>query len=137
LAAKHDIERGITGDITATNEQLLEACRRAAEPISEHKRLEGLVEGGDGNMIVSLVVKPLMGSKPGQVSWVVAIGATGNNVKHVTAQIVRYKTLQSRVMGFIPAGPKTLGGRREFFMLLDALENELRALDPKGEIVRT
>jgi hypothetical protein len=56
---------------------------------------------------------------------------------HLETTLARYKTLQSHVFGFVPAGPKRLACRQQFLMLLDALENELRALDPRGTIVRS
>jgi hypothetical protein len=44
--------------------------------------------------------------------------------------------LQSKVLGFIPAGPKRLVGRSQYFKFLNALETELGALDPASGSVQ-
>ncbi|MGO9955392.1 MAG: hypothetical protein ACLP50_05340 [Solirubrobacteraceae bacterium] len=55
---------------------------------------------------------------------------------HLEAAIEKYVTSQSKVFGFVPAGPKSLQGRDRYFKFFDALENELRAVDPSGKIMR-
>jgi hypothetical protein len=140
LAAKHDIQRRITADIEAEADQVVEACERAAEPINDHKRLETRVEIGNGKVLISLLVNPLMrATAPGKQSWVTVVefDVGRDGAIHLETNLARYKTLQSHVFGFVPAGPKSLVCRQQFLMLLDALENELRALDPEGTIARS
>jgi hypothetical protein len=140
MAAKHDIRRRIRAHIEAEADQLVEVCERAAEPISDHKRLDAEVQVESGRVTVSLMVTPLLrASAPAKQSWVTVIGfeVEPEGVMYVETALARYKTVQPQVLGFIPSGPKTLAGRREYLMLLDALENELRALDSKGSIIRT
>jgi len=140
LAAKHDIQRRITAVIEAEADQLVEACERAAEPINDHKRLETRVEVKNTTVLISLLVKPLMrATTPGKQSWVTVVefNIERDGAMHLETNLAHYKTLQSHVLGFIPAGPKSLVCRQQFLMLLDALENELRALDPRGTIVRS
>ena len=140
MAARHDIQRTITAHIEAEADQLVEACERAAEPISDHKRLDAQVQVESGRVTISLMVTPLMrASAPANQSWatVVDFEIEPQGVVYIQTALARYKTLQPQILGFIPSGPKTLAGRREYLMLLDALENELRALDSRGSIVRT
>lgn len=134
MAAKHDIQRGITAELDADREAIAEACRRAAGAV------RGQVEAGERKVRVRIVIQTLgqkmVKSKRGRET-VVGIGLSGSNGRtQVETTVERFTTIQSRMFGFIPAGPKRMWGREIYFRFLDALENELRALDPTGQVER-
>jgi hypothetical protein len=135
MAAKHDIQRGITAHVAASPESIGDACRRAAGTL---KNAEVSANGRKVTVkiIVGTLGQALVGSRKGR-STVVGITLGGSNGRvALETNVENYTTIQSRVFGFVPAGPKRLWGREAYFKFLDALENELRVLDPGAEIQR-
>lgn len=138
MAAKHDIERGISAEVKASRENVLEALERAGNPLNEHQRLEVRVADLGDQVAVSLWVQPLFKPKaPSKQSWLLSIELEspepGSHCVETT--LSEFRTAQSTMLG-IPIGPKELLGRREFLLYLDTLSNELNALDPDADVVR-
>lgn len=133
MAAKHDIQHGISAEVRSERDEVVAACRRAADTLGKHAR----VDSNAAKVTVSIL--PGLSQKFSSVSPVVGIDlrpADGGRV-HLDTRVERHRTIQSRVFGFIPAGPKRLVGRQYFFRFLNALETEIGALDPAtGSIQR-
>ena len=132
MAAKQDIQRGISADVRADRDAVVAACWRAAEAVGKHARIEANAAK------VTVAILPGASQKFSTISPVVGIHlrpAAGNRV-HLDTRVEQHRTVQSRMFGFIPAGPKRLVGRQFFFRFLDALETELGALDPATGLVQ-
>jgi hypothetical protein len=102
------------------------ACGRAVAPLGKRAEIASVAEGA----IVSFypgVARSLSSRSP---IVGVAITVTTDGRTKVEAEIIKYRTLQSRILHFIPAGPKRLVGRSQYFSFLTNLEHELGALDP-------
>jgi hypothetical protein len=138
LAAKHDIEQGVSAEVDASRDDVLDALSRAGDPLNEHKRLEVRDEDEEYRATVALWVQPLFRSDaPMKQSWVLSVELESPEpgVLCVETALSEFRTSQSTMLG-IPLGPKELLGRREFLLYLDALSNELGALDPHADVVR-
>jgi hypothetical protein len=139
LAAKHDIQRGITVEMTATRDDIAEACRRATEPVGEYARVEPTTD----QVSITILGRKQFVSKQGERKrfFLMDLGVNTSPAEdgriRIETKVGRYKTQQSTALGFIPAGPKRLVGRTTFLKILDSLENELRALDPNADVVRS
>lgn len=137
MAAKRDLQNGITADLTVAPEEALGACRRASETFGEWAHFESNGRAATVTLILRSLGGRLVGSKRGRPMVVgIRLSESDTWTAHLNTTVEKYVTSQSKVFGFIPAGPKTLWGREAYFKLLGALENELRAIDPKGDIVR-
>jgi hypothetical protein len=134
MSWKNDVREGITADVTADREAVVAACRRATDTLGKHARLEA----GPGKVTVSFL--PGMSQRMSHVSPIVGVAlrpAEAGRLR-VDVRVERYKLNQSVMLGFIPAGPKTLVGRGQLLRFLAALETELGALDPvSGSVRRT
>jgi hypothetical protein len=126
MAAAHDVQHKINAEVDAEPDAVVEACRRATEALGKHARMHFNAAK------VTVEILPGLSQAFSHVSPVVAVHLrpAGIGRIQVAAQVEGYMTRQSKVMGFIPAGPKRLVGRSYFFRFLNALETELGALDP-------
>jgi len=131
MAAKADIQHGITAQVHADRDSVVAACRRAAERLGKHARFEANATR------VTVAILPGITPKFSSVSPIVSIDLRPGNGGGVQleSRVERYRTIQSRLFGFVPAGPKRLVGKQPFFRFLDALETELGALDPAAGTV--
>jgi hypothetical protein len=139
LAAKHDIQRGIIAEIAATRDDITEACRRATDSVGEYASVK---PAADQVNITILGRKQFVSTKGDRKRFfLMDLGVNMRPAQdgriRIETQVGRYKTQQSTALGFIPAGPKRLVGRTTFLKILDSLENELRALDPSVDVVRS
>jgi hypothetical protein len=126
-----DARMGIVADIDATPEEAVMACQRAVDVLGSHATIS--VASG----VFTVAIRPEYG-RLSAVSPVVGIKlppAVSGGVT-VVAQISDYLTSQAKTFGFIPAGPKRLVGKDQYFRFLGALEVELRALDSSARIER-
>ncbi len=107
--------------------------------LGQHSQVQG-----NGNKVTVALTAPTLGGlvsgskkqrRIGTIGVVLGDGG-GTGGVHLEAAIEKYVTTQSKVFGFVPAGPKSLQGRDRYFKFFDALENELRAVDPSGKIMR-
>jgi len=131
MAAKHDIQRGINAEVGAGREAVVEACARAVATLGKHGRSEAT------SQVVTVQILPGMSQKLSSISPIVEISlkpAAQGRIS-VSTKVTRYRTSQSKLFAFIPMGPKTLVGKSYFVKFLNALETELRALDPAGSQV--
>jgi hypothetical protein len=136
MAAKRDLQHGITADLTVSHEDAVAACRRACETFGEFARFQSNGNKASVTLVLRSLGGRLVGSKSGR-PMVVGVSLDDSNGRvHLNTNVEKYVTSQSKVFGFIPAGPKMLWGREAYFKFLDALENELRAVDPAGDIMR-
>jgi hypothetical protein len=136
MAAKRDLQHGVTADMAVSREEVVAACRRASETFGDFARFHTSGHKATVTLILRSLGGRLIGSKKGR-PMVVVISLSDNNGRlHLDTTVEKYVTSQSTVFGFVPAGPKMLWGREAYFKLLDALENELRATDPNGDILR-
>lgn len=137
MAAKHDLQHGITADLAAPRDDIAAACRRASETFGEWARFSDTGNKLTVTLLTRSLGGRLMGSKKGRPT-IIGIPLEDNDGGriHLDSTVEKYSTVQSTVFGFIPAGPKRLWGRERYFKFLNPLENELRALDPSGNIVR-
>ncbi len=63
------------------------------------------------------------------LTFAVAIGAAGpDGRRRVTTKIVKYFTTQPKVAGFIPVGPKSIVGLRNYRHFMSNLEAQLAGL---------
>ena len=128
MGAKNDIEERVTAQLNTSTDDVLVACQRAAATLGKRAKLS--TDGA--KILVHIHTNPITGPN---ASIVVRITATTNREAgsvHVSTAVVSYRTTQPKMIGFIPAGPKHLIGRNQYFKFLDALETELRSLDPAG-----
>lgn len=132
MAAKHDIQQGISAEVAADREVVVDACRRAAQILGEHARLHADAAK------VTVEILPGPSRAPAPVSPVVGISLQPSDAGRVCvdARIERYRTSRPVAFGFIPTGVKHLVGRTHFRRFLNALEVELAALDPVTGRVR-
>lgn len=138
MAAKHDIEQEIAAEVETARGDVLEALKRAGDPLNEHRRLEVRVVDLGDQVAVSLWVQPLFRPEaPSKQSWVLSVELESPEpgIHCVETTLSEFRTSQSKMLG-IPLGPKELLGRREFLLYLDTLGNELGALDPDADVVR-
>jgi hypothetical protein len=136
MTAKRDLQHGITAELTVAHEDVVAACRRASETFGEFAQFQSNGNKATVVLILRSLGGRLIGSKSGR-PMVVGIKLSDSNERmHLDTTVEKYVTSQSKVFGFVPAGPKMLWGREAYFKLLDALENELRATDPNGDIQR-
>jgi hypothetical protein len=126
MAAAHDVQHKINAEVDAEPDAVVEACRRATETLGKHARMHFNAAK------VTVEILPGLSQTFSHISPVVAVHLrpAGIGRIQVAAQVEGYMTRQSKVMGFIPAGPKRLVGRGYFFRFLNALGTELAALDP-------
>lgn len=136
MAAKRDLQHGVTADLTVASDHVVTACRRASETFGDFARFQASGNKAAITLILRSLGGRLIGSKNGRPMVVGISFSNGNGRVHLDTTVESYVTSQSKVFGFVPAGPKMLWGREAYFKLLDALENELRATDPDGHIVR-
>jgi len=137
LSAKQDIASGVSAQIAATADQVALASERAAA-VFERKRLQATVKRDGQRTTITLLRSTVGSSTPNRWLWIVAVRTQpldGGQVE-VGASVEQYRTTQPKALGLIPAGPKSLVRRRELFQLFDALETELRALDPSGQVTK-
>ena len=136
MAAKHDIQNGITADLTVSRDEAAAACKRAAESFGEWSRCQAKGNALVVTLITGSLGGRLVGSKKGR-PMVVVVRLRDNNVGgiHLDTAVEYYYTTQATVF-FVPAGPKQLWGRERFFKFLDVLETELHAIDPNGTVIR-
>lgn len=122
MAAKDEIQQGISAEVAADRDVVVDACRRAAQILGEHARLHADA--------AKVTVEILAGLS--RVSPVVGISLDLSDAGRVCVQarIERYRTSRPVAFGFIPTGVKHLVGRSYFRSFLNALEVELAALDP-------
>ncbi len=133
MAAKTDVQIGLHAEVYATHEQVVEACRKAAEILG--KRATAVVT--PAKVTVSILPGLVSSLSPVSPLVVISLAPGGDGCVLVDARIEKYRTVQSRVM-MIPVGPKTLVGRGTYFNLLKSLEQELRAVDRgQGSVHRT
>jgi hypothetical protein len=136
MAAKRDLQHGVTANMSVSREEVVAACRRASETFGDFALFQTNGDKATVTLILRSLGGRLIGSKRGR-PMVVGISMIDNNGRlHLDTRVEQYVTSQSTVLGFVPAGPKMLWGREPYFKLLDALENELRATDPNGDILR-
>ena len=137
MAAKRDLQHGISADLTVPRDDVVGACRRASETFGDLARFESNGNKATVTLNLRTLGARLTGSKSRR-PMVVGISLGGDNGRvHVDTTVEKYVTSQSKmIFGLVPAGPKMLWGREAYFKLLDALENELRAADPAGNIAR-
>jgi hypothetical protein len=139
MAAKHDVQRRITAELSTTRENITETCRRAAEAVGEHATVKPAADQVNITILGRKQFVAMKGDRKRFFLMDLAVKmrpAQEGNIRLET-EVGRYKTQQSAVFGFIPAGPKRLVGRTSFFKVLNSLENELRVLDPNADIVRS
>lgn len=132
MTARHDIRHGISAELTADRDDVIDACRRAAAVLGKRAR----VEANAAKVTVSIL--PGLAKEPALHFPVLGIDLqpSGGGRVHLETRVELHRTIRSRMLGFIPAGRKELVGRHHFFRLLSALENELGALDPVTGSVR-
>jgi hypothetical protein len=132
MAWKRDVKEGISAEVAADHEAVVAACRKAADQLGRHAR----VEADEVRITVSFL--PGLSPKLSYVSSImgIAVRQAGPGRLRLDSAVERYRLKQTTFLGFIPAGPKTLVGRGQFLRYLTALEAELGALDPAAGSVR-
>jgi hypothetical protein len=132
VAARHDIRHGISAELQADRDDVIAACRRAAAVLGKRARVEASAAK------VTVSISPGMSQDLRSLSPVLGIDLrpSGGGRVQVETRVEVHRTIRSRILGFIPAGPKRLVGRYHFFRFLNALETELGALDPVSGSVR-
>jgi hypothetical protein len=131
MAAKHDIQQGISAEVAADRDVVIAACRRAAQTLGERARLHA------GSASLTVEIRPGLARALTHVSPVVGISLQPSDAGRVSVQARVERHRESRpVFGFLPAGLEHLVGRGHFRRFLDALEIELVALDPVTGRVR-
>jgi hypothetical protein len=131
MGAKADVQHAVSAEVATSPERAYEACQRAVAPLG--KKAE--IERASGGAVVSFYpgFPRSLSSRSPVVA--VSIGEVGDGRVAVRTEVGGYRTLQTKVLGFIPAGVKRLVGRSQFFTFLTNLEHELGALDPAGAAV--
>jgi hypothetical protein len=130
------MQRGITADVAASQADVAAACRRAVDTLDG--RGEFAPEGNKATVVITVATLggKLIGSKGGRRTVIgISMTPSDDGKVHLHTNVESVFTTQETVL-FIPIGPKRMWGRESFFKFLDALENELRAVDPNVELVR-
>ncbi len=132
MSAKHDVKHKVVATVNAPPAEVRAACQRAAESLGK----KATIEGNSERITVAIKGGPVSALSSTSPIVVVTLSPAGEGAVKVESSVQSFRTVQSKIIGFIPAGPKRLIGRTSYFAFLNALELELRAVDPTSGQVR-
>lgn len=133
MSFKTDVASGLSATFAGTDtEQVRAVVHRAVGNLTKNATV-----GGQSANSTQVVIMPGMSQKMSDRSPIVEVqfGSDGSTIS-LNTRITHWVVRQNKFLFVIPSGPKRLSGASMHRKFLNALEVELRAVEPNVQITR-